>query len=116
MHDFPYPSYLRTHRSRWALTQRELGALLGISEEAISRYESLNRTPRPETIIGAEFVFGVHARRIFPSLYAAVELKIAERAALLAETLCGLTDADSLIKRQLLEEIASRVAGEQSNV
>lgn len=116
MHDFPYPSYLRTNRKRWALTQRELGALLGITEEAISRYESLNRAPRPETIIGAEFVFGVHARHLFPSLYAFVELKIAKRAALLAELLAGLTDEESIIKRQLLEAIAARVAGEQLNV
>jgi len=116
MHDFPYPSYLRTNRKRWALTQRELGALLGITEEAISRYESLNRTPRPETIIGAEFVFGVHARRLFPSLYASVELKIAKRAVLLAESLAGLSDEESIIKRQLLEAIAARVAGEQLNV
>ncbi len=104
------------YRKRWALTQRELGALLGISDEAIIRYEKLNRGPSKESLIAAEFIFGVHARRIFPSLYAAVELKVAKRAALLAETLCGLTDAESIIKRQLLDEIASRVAGEQPNV
>jgi transcriptional regulator with XRE-family HTH domain len=116
MHDFPYPSYLKTHRKRWALTQPELGLLLGVSDEAISRYESLNRTPRVETLIAAEFVFGVNARHIFPSLYASVELKIAKRAALMAEVLAGLSDEESLIKRQLLEAIAARVAGEQLNV
>ncbi|MDE2133931.1 MAG: helix-turn-helix transcriptional regulator [Alphaproteobacteria bacterium] len=116
MHDFPYPSYLRTNRKRWALTQRELGALLGVSAESLSRYEKLLRTPSLEALIGAEFVFGVHARRLFPSLYASVESKIAKHAALLAEAFGSLDDKETLIKRQLLEEIASRIAGEQLHV
>ena len=116
MHDFPYPSYLRTHRKRWALSQPELGALLGFSAGNISKYEKLSRIPSVEALIGAEFVFGVHARRLFPSLYASVELKIAKRAALLAEALGGLDDKEAIIKRQLLEAIALRVAGEQPHI
>lgn len=116
MHDFPYPSYLRTHRKRWALTQSELGVLLGLSAGTISKYERLTRTPSVETLIGAEFVFGVHARGIFPALYASAETEIATRAVAFAEALGGLDDKISLIKRQLLEEIALRVAGEQLHV
>ncbi len=116
MHDYPYPSYLKTHRKRWTLTQQELGALLGVSDDAISRYESLNRMPPLHAVIAAEFVFGHHARRIFPSLYAAVERKIAKRAVRLAESLGDRADEVSLIKRELLDAIAARVAGEQLNV
>ncbi|MDR3526092.1 MAG: helix-turn-helix transcriptional regulator [Rhizomicrobium sp.] len=116
MHDFAYPSYLRTYRKRWALTQRELGALLGISASHISKLEKLAERPSVVTLIGAEFVFGVHSRRLFPALYASVETMIARRAALLAETMRGLGGETLAIKRQLLDEIASRIAGEKPHV
>ena len=116
MHEYPYPSYLKTHRTRWTLTQHDLSALLGVSDDAISRYESLNRTPALQTVIAAEFIFGVHARRIFPSLYTSVERNVAARAAVMAESIGDRTDEESLIKRQLIEAIALRMAGEQFNV
>ena len=116
MHAFPYPSYLRTYRKRWALKQPELGELLGVSAGSISKYEKIARTPSVETLIGTEFIFGVHARRIFPALYASVELKIAQRAAALAQALVGRDDKETLVTRQLLEEIALRVASEEPNI
>lgn len=116
MHDFPYPSYLRTHRERWTLTQAEFGALLDIAESAVSRYEKLQRTPSVRALIGAEFIFGVHARRIFPGMYASVEFEISKVAGEFAEALAHLDAEDTAVKRQLLEEIALRIAGEQLNV
>lgn len=114
MHHFPYPSYLRTHRKRWALTQPELGHLLGgISAGLVSKYETLSRKPSVDALIGSEFIFGEHARRLFPGLYARVELEVATRAALMAEALAGSGDKKIAIKRELLEAIAQRAASDE---
>ncbi|MDE2184862.1 MAG: hypothetical protein KGJ78_17755 [Alphaproteobacteria bacterium] len=96
--------------------QRELGALLGVSADAIYLFEKLKRRPSVEALIGAEFLFGVHARMIFPALYASIEREIARRAADFAEVLGGLDDAASRAKRQLIEELVMRVAGEQPHI
>lgn len=115
MHHFPYPSYLRTHRKRWGLSQPELAALLGVrSASAISRYEQLTRRPSIDVLIGSEFIFGESARRLFPAVYAAIELKITARAALFDDGLADLETRDAREKRQLLEAIAMRAASDQS--
>jgi transcriptional regulator with XRE-family HTH domain len=116
MHHFPYPSYLRTHRDRWALSQSELGALLVVSDSTISKYEKLSRTPSLEAVIGAEFIFGEPARRLFPSLYATIEAAITLRAIELAEKLGDRADKKSLVKRELLEAIARRAASDAPHV
>jgi hypothetical protein len=114
MHHFPYPSYLRTHRDRWALSQPELAALLGsVSPSLVSKCELFARTPNVETIIGSEFIFGEPARRLFPALYASVELKVTLQAALMAEALAGNKSKKALLKRELLEAIARRAASDQ---
>ena len=112
MDHYPYPSYLRTHRDRWALTQPDLGALLGINRNVISKYERLRRTPSVHTVIGAEFLFGEHPRKIFPALYFTIELGITKRAAEFAERLQHLDDASSVVQRELLEAVARRAAAE----
>ena len=117
MHHFPYPSYLRTHRDRWALTQPELGALLGgISASTVSKYEKLLRTPSIEAVIGAEFVFGEPARQLFPSLYATIEARVTLQAVEFAETLGSRTDPRTLAKRELLESIARRAASDAPTI
>ncbi|HEY4941398.1 MAG TPA: hypothetical protein VII56_08210 [Rhizomicrobium sp.] len=117
MHDFPYPSYLRTHRKRWALTQPELGALLGDrSASLISKYEKLELTPSVEVVIGSEFIFGESARRLFPALYASVEAGITLRAVDLAEVLSTADGKAAQVKRELLEAIALRAASDKSTI
>ena len=117
MRQFKYPNYLRAYRERWALTQRQLGTLLGgISASRISRYEDHTDIPPLKALIGCEFVFGEPARHLFPGIYATVERTVAERAQALAETLAGQEDARSLAQRELLEEIALRIAGDQSHI
>ncbi len=117
MYHFPYPSYLRTHRRRWALTQFELGALLGgLSESTISKYEKLTREPNVEALIGVEFIFGEPARRIFPALYSSIEIGVTGRAALFAEEIGGRGDSRSLVKRELIEAIALRAASDKATV
>jgi transcriptional regulator with XRE-family HTH domain len=116
MHHFPYPSYLRTHRKRWSLSQAELGMLLDISKGLISKYETLNREPSAAVLIGTEFIFGEAARHLFPAFYASIELDITTRAALFAESLVGNTSKKALVKRELLEAIARRAASDNSTL
>lgn len=117
MHHFPYPSYLRTHRKRWALTQPELGVLLGgVSASLISKYETLARTPSVEALIGAEFIFGEPARRLFPGLYASTEAAVTLCAVDFAEALGATEGKTAQVKRELLEAIAARTASEASHV
>jgi transcriptional regulator with XRE-family HTH domain len=117
MHHFPYPSYLRTHRKRWELTQPELGALLGgLSASLISKYETLARTPNVEALIGTEFIFGEPARRLFPGLYASVETAVTLRAVDFAEAVGATEDKSAQVKRDLLEAIAVRAASETSSI
>lgn len=117
MYNFPYPSYLRTHRKRWALSQPELGALLGdLSASLISKYEKVERNPSADSLIGAEFVFGEPARRLFPGLYESIELEVTNRAAILAELLAKSSGRDALVKRELLEAIALRAASDKPTI
>jgi transcriptional regulator with XRE-family HTH domain len=109
MRHFPYSSYLRTHRDTWALSQAELAHLFGLkSGTTISRYEKLLRTPKVEVIVASEFIFGEHARRIFPSLYSAVEGQVLGRALLLRDTLDGAAGKSADRKRELIELIVER--------
>lgn len=116
MFHFPYPSYLRTHRKRWALYQDELGKLLGLPKGVISKYERLERAPSVEALIGSEFVFGESGRRIFPHLYAAVEIGVTKRAAEQAERISTLKDKRMRLHREFLEEIARRAASDQATI
>ena len=117
MHHYPYPSYLRTHRKRWGLTQAEFGTLLGgLSASLISKYETLARTPSVEALIGCEFIFGEPARRLFPGLYASVEAAVTLRAADFAEAIGATDDTSARVKRELLEAIAARAASEASSI
>lgn len=84
------PSYLRTHRKRSGLTQRELALLLGCQSEAkVSRYERLIRKPCLETAFACQVVFGATPHQLFPGMYASVEQIVTTRARLLAQTLSG---------------------------
>lgn len=117
MHHFPYPSYLRTHRARWGLTQPELAALLGeVSASLISKYETLARTPGVRALIGCEFVFGEPARRLFPALYASIESAVTLRAVDCAEALGPTEEKAGKVKRELLEAIATRAASEATSI
>jgi transcriptional regulator with XRE-family HTH domain len=63
-------NYLRTHRKRAALSQREVAYLLGTrSGTKISRHESFVRQPPLRTVLAYEVIYGVHARELFAGIY-----------------------------------------------
>lgn len=105
----PLPTYLRSRRRKWALTQHELAELLGsVSTSAISKYETLARTPSLEVMIAFELVFGEPSGDLFPALSQGVRRAVVHNAVALRDRLAERTDAKSVRKRRLLDELIIR--------
>ncbi len=102
------PNYLRTLRMRWGLTQPELAGLLGITESALSKFETQALAPTKCLILGTEVIFGQTAREAFPALYAQTERNIMRRAAAFSERLEGNGGEAARNKLRLVEEMIER--------
>jgi transcriptional regulator with XRE-family HTH domain len=102
------PNYLRTLRLQWGLTQPELAGLLGITESALSKFETQALAPTKNLILGIEVIFGQTAREAFPALYAQTERNIMRRAAVFSARLELRSDDASKMKHQLLTDIIER--------
>lgn len=77
----PYPCRLRPYRKAAALSQRDLGLLLGLtSQSSVSEYEAALKRPSLATVIASEILFGVPARELFPALYEEVRRDLETRA------------------------------------
>jgi site-specific DNA recombinase len=87
--------YLKTHRRFWALSQRELGKLTGLTRQAISHYEQQMMRPSFEVALRLEIIFGKTPGHLFPALYERVEEEVMREAAALRE------DLDVAIRAQL---------------
>jgi DNA-binding XRE family transcriptional regulator len=73
-------NYLRTHRKRIGLTQRELAKVLGFYDESpVSRHERFESTPPLSIAIGYEIIFRVPVSEIFAGLRDRVESDIENR-------------------------------------
>jgi len=105
----PFPTYLRTHRRKWALSQGELAELLGgITADAISKYETLARPPSSELLIACEFVFEQPALALFPAMSLAIAREILGNARAIRGRLADRSDAQSVRKRLLLDNLIIR--------
>lgn len=93
---------------RWGLTQPELATLLGITESALSKFETQALAPTKNLILGVEVVFGQGARDAFPALYAQTERNIMRRAAVFSKRLEHERDDAADTKRKLLTEMVDR--------
>lgn len=92
------PNYLRTHRRRMGLTQKQVAFLLGIRSVArISRYERFHKLPDLRTALGFEAVFHAPVRELFAGPYEEVEHETERRAQLLAAR--PAREADQATKR-----------------
>jgi transcriptional regulator with XRE-family HTH domain len=102
------PNYLRTLRMQWGLTQPELASLLGVSESALSKFETQALAPTKNLILGIDVIFGQGAREAFPALYAQTERNIMRRAAAFSERLETDSGDTANKKRKLLAEMIER--------
>ncbi len=104
-----HSNYLSSHRLRWALTKTELAHLIGYRRSgAVSRCETAVRMPTIRFVLACEVIFGEPPRRLFPSLYAAVEETVMARAAFLDINIRDRFDAVAVRKRELLKLMADR--------
>ena len=102
------PSYLRTLRKQWGLSQAELAELLGVEVSTVCKAETGARNPTIDLVLGAEVIFGHNAREIFPAAYEEVESEIMARAETLHEELQTRTDEPAQAKLRLLTEMIER--------
>jgi len=78
--DTRVPNYLRTHRKRIGLSQRELAKTLGFYDESpVSRHERFESTPPLSVAIGYEVIFRVPVSEIFAGLRNRVEKDVENR-------------------------------------
>jgi transcriptional regulator with XRE-family HTH domain len=93
---------------QWGLTQPELAGLLGITESALSKFETQALAPTKNLILGIEVIFGHGAREAFPALYAQTERNIMRRAAAYSKRLELNRDDAANLKLRLLDEMIER--------
>ena len=73
-------NYLRTHRKRSGLTQREVAFLLGWKTDgSLGRYEKRRRLPPLKTALACEEIFGVPVGELFAGVRQEVGKDIEKR-------------------------------------
>lgn len=101
--------YLRTHRRKWALTQKELAFLLGRkSSTQVSRLEQGKRIPGIDIMLACEVLFGLTPRNTFPKRYTDIEEAVLARAATLYKRLDKETSRDAMRKKEFLSAALKR--------
>lgn len=81
-------NYLRTHRKRSGLTQRELGLFLGYRDEGpVSRHERSKTVPPLIAALAYEVIFRVPVSALFSGLHAEVKRTMEGHLAALEEDL-----------------------------
>ena len=105
----PIKNYLRRYRLQAALSQSEVSELLGISPNALSRYELGLRVPPADVVIASAIVFGISPATIFPALYNSVDEEISIRVLALQERLADRSDPAAFKKLALINGIPNRL-------
>lgn len=114
---YQLPHYVRRHRLRAALTQREMAHLLGCQSPAtVCQYEAEKREPDLRTALAYQVAFGVPVEKLFPGIHREVEQDVLKRADRLSKQLDK--DRPALAhKREALRSILATADGEpQTNV
>lgn len=97
------PNYLKTHRRRLGLTQREIGKLLGYSDPGqISRHERATSVPPLEAALAYEVIFHVPIALIFVGIRDAIARDVDARLAELTTALRTSEATDSKLTAQKL--------------
>ena len=104
-----FPSYLRSNRRRWGLTQTELAKLLGAKTGgAISRIERGERLPTLTVALGCEVLFGLGPAHLLPGIFGKIEEEIITRAYDCYENLQGTSSTSNRVKLDFFEQAFSR--------
>ncbi len=92
-------NYLRTHRRRYGLSQKEVARLLGAaSGTKVSRYENFTRMPNVFNVFACEIVFNQPASELFAGSYEVIRAAVQKRA---RQLLKKLTERPDKAKKHL---------------
>ena len=101
--------YLRSHRLRWGLSQKELAYLLGWDRpDVISRIEKKQRPPTLALAMACFILFGTSAPQLFPDMSASIEALVMARVWEMYETIQGDPSRRTKKKIELLEAAIER--------
>lgn len=100
-------NYVKTHRKRCSLSQKELAFLLGVGSGAqVSRYERYSQEASLKTAFMCEVIFGVPAHELFAGQYQKVETAVRIRATKLIQRLQSVVqNRGTLRKLETLQAI-----------
>jgi transcriptional regulator with XRE-family HTH domain len=81
-------NYLRSHRRKSGLSQRELAQIVGfLTGVQVSKHERSTAIPALLIAVGYEAIFHVSLSELFPGIYQSVETRIEEYLANMEEEL-----------------------------
>lgn len=108
----PLPNYLLANRKRLALSQEEVGFLLGVKGEGkgikVSRDENFVREPNLKTALAYGVIYQKPAHELFAGLYQEMERDVAARAKILTYRKDKKSNDLTAHKRQMLSDLAAR--------
>lgn len=103
-------NYLRTNRRRLALSQEEVGFLIGINGEGkgikVSRDEHSARVPDLRTALAYEAVYGRPIRELFAGMYENIEQEVVGRANVLRHRKTGKPRTN---RQETINSLASKI-------
>src|SRR5229473_144274 len=92
-------NYLRTHRKRAGMSQRELGLLIGYQHEGqVSRHERSKTVPPLLTALAYEIIFRVPVSAIFTGFHSSVTQMVEDGLSAFEQKLQGRSERDPQIK------------------
>lgn len=105
-----HPNRLSLQRRTWALTQRELASLLGVTADAYSHYELTKTVPVLYTAIALELVFDMRLTSLFPETVSAVASRMLPALADLSIAVGDESSPAAEKKRTLISLIGDRIS------
>jgi transcriptional regulator with XRE-family HTH domain len=98
-------SYLRSHRLKSGMSQRELAELIGIiAHHQVSNHERSIAIPSLLVALSYEAIFRVPVAEMFPGLYETIKLNVEERLSQMEKKL-----QDSSVKGRAAQAIAHKI-------
>jgi|SRR5580704_2916082 DNA-binding XRE family transcriptional regulator len=89
-------NYLKTHRRRFGLTQREMGELLGYKDPGqVSRHERSKSIPSLRIALAYELIFRVPVAALFVGLHGSIRGNVENKLRQMETELHGRTAMDS---------------------
>lgn len=104
-----YENLLRANRETLALTQGEVGHLLGLSDDAIGNYENATRSPGLQTALGLELIFGRPLSQLFPDTRCAVAERMTHLLARFSIEVERETGVDGAVRQQFVASLGQRL-------